>query len=405
MFETVSDVFVAAAIKYLTAVDAEPSRSNQHEIGGLVKAGPGKCLGVGKDGKTRQFAAEMAYITDDDDVIISEGTVSWYDCRFHDAKRGPEWRLYYPSNEVTARIKQSDLMLFALTESRKVLLLFCPQDSQSEVHIRSIFGAIHQRVVDRLSPVELSKVRVEMPVRLLLAKYGLNIDVRDHQEADILAQLLDTFGSRFPATREFSKLARRLSQNASPIEDPDTTLIQWMADEERMFRIFERYLVQQHIDEGFDSVDDFLKISLSVQNRRKSRVGYAFENHIAEILDQHQVLYERGVVTELKKKPDFLFPGKPAYDDADFDASGLHILGAKTTCKERWRQVLSEAKRISPKHLITLEPSVSTAQTQEMRAENLQLVVPQPIQDSYQHEQIEWLISFKEFIGLVAKRF
>lgn len=35
------------------------------------------------------------------------------------------------------------------------------------------------------------------------------------------------------------------------------------------------------------------------------------------------------------------------------------MLGAKTTIKERWRQVLEEANRIERKHLITLEPAVS----------------------------------------------
>lgn len=46
MFEKLTDVFPAAAAKYLTAVDANPSKSNQHEIGGLVKAGIGSLLGV-----------------------------------------------------------------------------------------------------------------------------------------------------------------------------------------------------------------------------------------------------------------------------------------------------------------------------------------------------------------------
>ena len=59
-----------------------------------------------------------------------------------------------------------------------------------------------------------------------------------------------------------------------------------------------------------------------------------------------------------------------------FDASLLTMLGVKTTCKDRWRQVLAEARRIERKHLLTLETAISGHQTDEMRDNHLQLVVP-----------------------------
>ena len=43
------------------------------------------------------------------------------------------------------------------------------------------------------------------------------------------------------------------------------------------------------------------------------------------------------------------------------------MLAAKTSCKDRWRQVLAEADRIRTKHLLTLEPAISKIQTAEMR--------------------------------------
>ena len=61
----------------------------------------------------------------------------------------------------------------------------------------------------------------------------------------------------------------------------------------------------------------------------------------------------------------------------------LTMLGAKSTCKDRWRQVLAEAEKISRKHLLTLEPGISEPQTHQMEASSLQLVVPQPVQGSY----------------------
>jgi hypothetical protein len=205
-------------------------------------------------------------------------------------------------------------------------------------------------------------------------------------------------GPEYARTREFSAFARTITTDVSAVEDPDAALLQWMDDEERIFRLLERHIVQKHLESGFEDVDAFIQVSLSVQNRRKSRVGFAFENHIEAVLQENGVQYQRGGQAEGKRKPDFLFPGQAAYLDKTFPESRLRVLGAKTTCKERWRQVLAEADRVSQKHLITLEPSVSSDQTDEMKSRNLQLVVPTPIQTTYKPEQQEWLMSFGEFI-------
>ena len=80
------------------------------------------------------------------------------------------------------------------------------------------------------------------------------------------------------------------------------------------------------------------------------------------------------------------------------------MLGAKSTCKDRWRQVLAEAEKISRKHLLTLEPGISEPQTHQMEASSLQLVVPQPVQGSYTDAQQGWLWSVADFIGEVRAK-
>ncbi len=77
------------------------------------------------------------------------------------------------------------------------------------------------------------------------------------------------------------------------------------------------------------------------------------------------------------------------------------MLAAKTSSKDRWRQVLAEADRINPKHLLTLEPSISVAQTTEMQASELQLVIPRPLFETYGPNQQGWLMDFKSFLDLV----
>ena len=70
------------------------------------------------------------------------------------------------------------------------------------------------------------------------------------------------------------------------------------------------------------------------------------------------------------------------------------MLGVKSTCKDRWRQVLAEADRIEYKHLLTLETSISKHQTDEMQAKNLQLVLPRGLHETYTPEQQTWLRTF-----------
>ena len=80
------------------------------------------------------------------------------------------------------------------------------------------------------------------------------------------------------------------------------------------------------------------------------------------------------------------------------------MLGVKTTCKDRWRQVLSEADKIPNKHLLTLEAAISENQTNEMVSQNLQLVVPNAIRTSYSLQQQSWLMSVATFTELVLQR-
>ncbi len=80
------------------------------------------------------------------------------------------------------------------------------------------------------------------------------------------------------------------------------------------------------------------------------------------------------------------------------------MLGAKSTLKDRWRQVLSEAKRIDNKHLLTLEPGISENQTEEMQAKRLQLVVPRRLHGTYRLTQQAWLMDVAGFLSIVRER-
>lgn len=73
---------------------------------------------------------------------------------------------------------------------------------------------------------------------------------------------------------------------------------------------------------------------------------------------------------QVNKKPDFIFPDGVSYHNFEFQADKLTMLGAKTTCKDRWRQVLNEADRIRDKHLfyITKGSFCQSVERNESRA-------------------------------------
>lgn len=186
-------------------------------------------------------------------------------------------------------------------------------------------------------------------------------------------------------------------RDVCPFEEPDKASLRWIEQEEKLFKRLERHMVARRLEQGFSDdsttdVEGFIQFSLSVHNRRKSRVGYALENHLEEIFNTHNLMYSRTQSTENKSKPDFLFPDIQSYRDLKFPQSRLTMLGVKSTCKDRWRQVLAEANRIQNKHLFTLEPGISENQTDEMQANNLQLVLPKRLHDTYKPRQQSWLI-------------
>lgn len=147
-----------------------------------------------------------------------------------------------------------------------------------------------------------------------------------------------------------------------------------------------------------------MKIAMSAFQRRKSRAGSALENHLEKVFTAHGVTYSRTAVTKRKLKPDFMFPSIEHYHDAAFPDARLTMLASKTTSKDRWRKILNEAVRIPLKHLITLEPSISLNQTNEMRSERVQLVIPAALHETYTTGQRTWLMDVKGFLTLTQGR-
>ena len=391
------DRFAGVGVKRLTAVDAEPARSNQHEVG-TTRDMREQFLG---EVQYQQFPVLYIWLGQDQNGFSVEETATHYDTRERQTHRAPEWRLYYPSNPVTGAMREGDTLFLALGIDGLLYFIVAPGGSTSEQQLSWLFG-VHPEGRSFVSREFLAdEPQLDFAARYILDEIGVEFE---DPEADRLDGIIERFGTTFPTTAEFSALARYSLPDVRPEDDPDAALLAWLSHEEALFRRLERRVVSTRLEEGFvdeggTDVDGFIRFSLSVQNRRKSRMGYSLENHLETVFLTFGVAYDRGAVTENNHKPDFLFPGAAAYRAASsVGATGLTMLGAKSTCKDRWRQVLAEAAKISRKHLLTLEPGISETQTTQMDASFLQLVVPQSIQDSYTTGQQEWLWTLREFI-------
>ena len=194
----------------------------------------------------------------------------------------------------------------------------------------------------------------------------------------------------FPLSEEMSAAARDIQNRVyDHLEfirtNPDRKIIDWTNTEYALFRAIEHARYGDAIARGFTSVDEFITMANMVLNRRKSRAGKSLEHHLSAIFDGNEIIYTAQAVTEGNKKPDFIFPSQASYHDMTFPTDKLISLAAKTTCKDRWRQVINEADRLRdrPKYLCTLQQGISPAQMDEMQSENVILVVPRQYITSY----------------------
>ena len=397
-----SDLFVGVVAKTLTLVETITPTSNQHEFQGTQ---PLKALFGLED--RRGIPTRFIWMSGELDALSDDGFLSWSNVR-KGKPRAPEYHLYYSTNAVTELMQPGDGLFIALQCDGAALAIVTPAGSTIQSQLLWLFGLGDQPTLGfAIRTIETdSSAELDFAARYILDELGIEPEEPDASNLD---DLIERFGLKFPTTKVFSELARSSMPHVSAADDPDGALFAWMDREEQLFRRLERRIVAERISDGFASsdgadVDGFLSFSLSVQNRRKSRAGQALENHLEAVLQANRIRYSRGAETENRNKPDFLFPGAADYRNPGFPAARLSMLGVKSTLKDRWRQVLSEAVRIDTKHLLTLEPGISENQTDEMQAKKLQLVLPKQLHTTFRLTQQAWLMSVSGLIKLLIAR-
>lgn len=391
------DVFREVATKELVAVDLPELGSNQHEINGSAALKEF----FRTDEKIKE-AISWHYFDDDGETSSDIGEFTFYDARLKSAERTgrSEWRGYYTGDFLNLA-KTGDALILARTiDGRLHGLVFAANSNL----LRSALILLDLNTVTErfeiLSGAALEKTELELTGQLILEE--LNVPVPLISKTNDEELMVKTFGKALPDTRTMTEFAR--SQIEVDVTKPDAALMDWIKRETELFYALERVLVQEQLDRGFDSVDHFIEYSIRIQQSRRARMGHSLQHHLAAVFSTSKVKFKAQARTESKNRPDFLFPGEKEYHDPEFDVAMLVMLGAKSTAKERWRQVLVEADKITDKHLCTLEPGISVDQTEEMRRKKVQLVIPAQLFKTYSPQQQKTIWNLHDFIDFVRSK-
>lgn len=206
----------------------------------------------------------------------------------------------------------------------------------------------------------------------------------------------------FPKTKFLSESTQSILNNC--IENfvncgYDERILDLVNYEYKLYQMIESRICLPQIKGPFDTIEAFLKIALSITNRRKARAGKSLEHHVEYLLDKADIDFESQV--DLEGKPDIIIPSREAYEDPNYPDDRLFHLGIKRTCKDRWRQVVKAAPRIKHKHIFTIQQGISGNQLDEMAGQHVTLVVPQQLHTQYPEDQEIELLSLEEFITML----
>lgn len=115
--------FRASCIKTLSAVEASPERSNQHEFNGVKELQ--SLFG------TQRFKCSATFHIRSQDISC-EGTLTWYDAREAHATRS-EYRLYFNDNAVMKQADEGDNIIIGFDMSNNIHVILIKAGSANHL--------------------------------------------------------------------------------------------------------------------------------------------------------------------------------------------------------------------------------------------------------------------------------
>lgn len=204
---------------------------------------------------------------------------------------------------------------------------------------------------------------------------------------------------RFPTGAEIIRKVIELRPDSELAVD--RRLLRRRDCEFELFQSLEEAVELPRAQAGFTTIADFLAAAQTVLQRRKARSGKSLELHMREVLIEEAFVEGRDFTYQPKagNNPDFLFPNEAAYLSASYPRTQLRMLAAKTTIRDRWRQVTEECSDLPARHLLTLQEGVSEAQFKLIVDAGIHLVVPQKQTEKYAPSIRPHLLTVEAFMA------
>jgi hypothetical protein len=234
--------------------------------------------------------------------------------------------------------------------------------------------------------------------------------------------------SRLPSPEHLSKQARMSYLESMGYEDLDPWKVERPGDavmrisRDIEFTVYKKHelrlravevaaVLSRHASPASAAVQGFRALDsvfLSASQQRKSRGGKSFESHLSHLLHAGGVKFEPQAVLG-QRRPDFVMPDARTVTSPDrTDYYAAAILSAKTTLRERWKQITHERFNCSI-FLATVDDRISRETLEELREAEITLVVPESMKTKkteslYRNDSN--VISFRSFFdeALAGKR-
>lgn len=146
-------------------------------------------------------------------------------------------------------------------------------------------------------------------------------------------------------------------------------------------------------------------LMMSAAQQRKSRAGYSFEHHIEAMMLDGGIPFEKQVVLKAKKRPDFILPTRSLYETVSRGFKDALVLSAKTTLRERWKQVGKEINNCDL-YLATVDENIARNAIEDMASQGIFLVVPEGLKKSKftEYEDQASVLTFSDFFSAELKK-
>lgn len=205
--------------------------------------------------------------------------------------------------------------------------------------------------------------------------------------------------TRFPTGAEI--IAKVIELRPETALSVDKRLLRRRDCEFELFQSLEEAIELPRARGGFATIADFLAAAQTVLQRRKARSGRSLELHMREILLDEAFVEDADFTYQPKagNNPDFLFPNEATYLNGTYPRDRIRMLAAKTTLKDRWRQVTEECADLPTRHLLTLQEGLSKEQFRLITEAGIRLVVPKNLIPKYARSIQPHVLTVEGFIA------